>query len=97
MSEHQHVSAPVFNEEVNLDREPTIQAHRSVAYDGPAIPVGKPEVVLCDERPVVDIGVVPEKPVRLGAETHTEQKTVGGELRNEETEVDADSPNVRGR
>ena len=49
-----------------------------MAYDGPAISVGKPEVVLREERPVVDIGGVPKERVGLGAETPTtEQETDG--------------------
>ena len=97
MSEHRRVSVPVVNEEVNLDREPTNDAHRSAAYDPPAISVRKPDVVLREERPVVDIEAVPEERVRLGTETHPEQETVGGEVPNAATKVDADDPNVRGR
>ncbi len=81
MSEHRRVSVPVFNEEVNLDREPTSDAHRSVAYAPPAISVRKPDVVLREERPVVDVEAVPAERVRLGTETHPEQETLGGEVR----------------
>ena len=55
VSEHRRVSVPVVNEEVNLDREPTSDAHRGAAYDPPAISVRKPDVVLREERPVVDV------------------------------------------
>ena len=54
-------------------------------------------MVLREERPVVDIEAVPEERVRLDAETHPEQETVGGEVRNAAPKVDTDDPNVRGR
>jgi hypothetical protein len=58
--------------------------------------VRKPDVVLREERPVVDVDAAEER-VRLGAETHPEQETVGGEVRDVATKVEADDPNVRGR
>ena len=97
VSEHRRVSVPVVNDEVNLDREPTSDAHRSVAYDPPATSMKKPDVVLREERPVADVDAVPEERVRLGTETHPAQETVGGEVPNAAPKVDTDDPNVRGR
>jgi hypothetical protein len=55
------------------------------------------EVVLHEERPVVDTEAVPVERVRLGTETHTDHETVGGEVRREKIEVDTDAGTVRER
>jgi uncharacterized protein (TIGR02271 family) len=90
VTEHQQVSVPVSREEVTVEREPITDANRSAAHSGPAISDEEHEITLREERPVVDTEAVPVERVRLGTETVTEQETVGGEVRREEIEVDAD-------
>jgi uncharacterized protein (TIGR02271 family) len=97
VTEHQEVSVPVSHEEVTVEREPITEANRAAAHDGPAISEEEHEVVLREERPVVEKEAVPVERVRLGTETHTTQETVGGEVRKEEIEVDTDSRDLRDR
>jgi uncharacterized protein (TIGR02271 family) len=88
VTEHEQVTVPVSREEVRVEREPVTDANRRDAYDGPAISEDEHEVVLREERPVVDTEAVPVERVTLGTETVREQETVGGEVRKEQVEVD---------
>jgi stress response protein YsnF len=60
------------------------------ATEGPAISEEEHEVVLNEERVVVDKEVTPVERVRLGTETVTEQQTVDEEVRKEHIEVEGD-------
>jgi uncharacterized protein (TIGR02271 family) len=95
VTEQQQVSVPVSREEVTVEREPITDANRDAAYDGPAISEEEHEVVLTEERPVVDKEAVPVERVRLGTETVRDTETVGGEVRKEEVEFDDDTTNRR--
>ena len=53
------------------------------------------EVVLHEERPVVDKEVVPRERVRLDTDTVTEERQVGEEVRKEQIEVDEGDTDVR--
>jgi len=88
VTEHQQVTVPVSHEEVRIEREPITEANRGDAVDGPAISEEEHEVVLREERPVVNTEAVPVERVKLGTETVTEKQTVGGEVRKEQIEVD---------
>jgi uncharacterized protein (TIGR02271 family) len=90
VTEHQQVTVPVSHEEVVVEREEITDANRGDAYDGPAISEEEHEVVLREERPVVDKEAVAVERVRLGTETVRETETVGGEVRKEEIEIDGD-------
>jgi len=90
VTEHQQVQVPVSHEEVRVEREPITDANRGNAYDGAAITEEEHEVVLREERPVVDKEAVAVERVRLGTETVRETETVGDEVRREEIEVDDD-------
>jgi uncharacterized protein (TIGR02271 family) len=90
VTEHQQVTVPVSREEVTIEREPITDANRGAAHDGPVISEEEHEVTLREERPVVETEAVPVERVRLGTETVTEQETVGGDVRREEIEIDAD-------
>ena len=87
-TEQQQVTVPVSREEVRVEREPITEANREAAYSGPDISEDEHEVVLREERPVVEKEAVPVERVRLGTETVTEQETVGGEVRKEQIEID---------
>jgi uncharacterized protein (TIGR02271 family) len=96
VTEHQQVTVPVSREEVVVEREPITDANRDAAYDGAAITEEEHEVVLTEERPVVNKEAVPVERVRLGTETVRDTETVGGEVRKEEIEFDDDTT-TRGR
>ena len=83
-------TVPVQREEVRLEREPITDANVGDATSGPAISEEEHEVVLHEERPVVQKEAVPVERVRLDTDTVTEQETVSGEVRKERVEVDGD-------
>ena len=79
-------TVPVQREEVRLEREPITEANRGAAVSGSEISEDEHEVVVHEERPVVQKETVPVERVRLGTETVTEQETVDGEVRKERVE-----------
>jgi uncharacterized protein (TIGR02271 family) len=83
-------TVPVSREEVRVEREPITDANVGDATAGPAISEEEHEVVLHEERPVVEKEAVPVERVRLATETVTDQETVGDEVRKERVEVDGD-------
>ncbi len=74
VTEQETVTVPVQREEVRIEREPITDANRGEALDGPAISEEEHEVVLHEERPVVEKEAVPVERVRLDKETVTEQR-----------------------
>jgi hypothetical protein len=87
-------------EKVDLDRGPTTESVRGVGDDDQAISVKqpervRPEVVLPEELSVVARAVLEDRDVPATT-VHTAPATVGDEIRNGRSEVDADGPNVRG-
>lgn len=85
-------TVPVQREEVRLEREPITDANRDAAVSGQDISEDEHEVVLHEERPVVEKEAVPVERVRLDTETVTEQQTVGEEVRKERVDVEGDVP-----
>jgi uncharacterized protein (TIGR02271 family) len=81
-------TVPVRREEVRIEREPITDANRDDAMAGPAISEEEHEVVLHEERPVVEKEAVPVERVRLDKETVTEQQTVNEEVRKEQIDTD---------
>jgi len=77
-------TVPVSREEIRVEREPITTANAGDAYDGPALSEEEHEVVLHEERAVVQKETVPVERVRLGKETVTEQQTVTTDVRKEE-------------
>ena len=75
VTEQETVTVPVQREEVRIEREPITDANRGEALDGPAISEEEHEVVLHEERPVVEKEAVPVERVRLDTETVTEQQS----------------------
>jgi uncharacterized protein (TIGR02271 family) len=86
---------PVSREEVRLEREPITDANIGNAMDGPAISEEEHEVILHEERPVIQKEAVPVERVRLDKETVTEQQTVTEEVRKEQIDVDGDETTRR--
>jgi uncharacterized protein (TIGR02271 family) len=82
-------TVPVKREEVRLEREPITDANVDQALDGPAISEEEHEVVLHEERAVVDKKAVPKERVRLDKDTVTEQETITEDVRKERIDLDA--------
>ena len=97
VTEQQSVTVPVSHEEVTLDREPITDANRAAAGSGPDISEEEHEVVLHEERPVVDKTVEAVERVKLGTETVTQDETVTDEVRKEQIDLDADNGVTTGR
>jgi uncharacterized protein (TIGR02271 family) len=95
VTENQTVTVPVSHEEVRLEREPITDANADAAYDGPAISEEEHEVVLTEERVIVDKEAVPVERVSLGTETVTEQQQVNEQVRKEEIELEGDGSSTR--
>ena len=83
-------TVPVTREEVRIEREPITDANSGDATSGPDISEEEHEVVLHEERPVVEKEAVPVERVRLDTETVTENVTVSDEVRREELDTDVD-------
>ena len=81
-------TVPVSREEVRLEREPITDANVDAATEGPAISDEEHEVVLHEERPVVEKQTVPKERVRVETETVTDQQDVSEEVRRERIETD---------
>jgi len=89
--ENQQRTVPVRREEVRVERQPIDEGNDDQALDGPEISEEEHEVVLHEERPVVDKEVVPKERVRLSTEEHTDQETISETLRKERIETDGDA------
>lgn len=90
VAEQQQVTVPVSHEELVVEREPITEADRGPGDVAPTISEEEREVVLHEQRPVVDKETEVVERVRLGTEVVTSAETVSGEVRKEEIEVDAD-------
>jgi len=88
-------TVPVQREEVRVEREPITDANREAALRGPDISEEEHEVILHEERPVVDKETVPVERVRLDKDTVTDEEQVSETVRREEIEADAEDPDRR--
>jgi uncharacterized protein (TIGR02271 family) len=93
VTENVTTTVPVQREEVRIEREPITDANRDEALAGPAISEEEHEVILHEERPVVEKEAVPVERVRLDKETVTENHTVTEEVRKEQ--IDTDDVEIR--
>jgi uncharacterized protein (TIGR02271 family) len=89
-TETETVDVPVRKERAVLETEPVTSENVGDATSGPDITEDEHEVVLREERPVVEKTVEPVERVRLGTETVTDQETVTEEVRKEHVEADGD-------
>jgi uncharacterized protein (TIGR02271 family) len=94
VTENVTTTVPVSHEEVRIEREPITDANRDAAMSGPEISEEEHEVVLTEERPVVQKEVVPVERVRLAKETVTEEATVNEQVRKER--IDTEGADVAG-
>ncbi|TNB74277.1 DUF2382 domain-containing protein [Arthrobacter sp. BB-1] len=81
-------TVPVQREEVRLEREPITDANRGAALNGPDISEEEHEVILHEERPVVQKEAVPVERVRLDKEVVQDDVTVNEEVRKEHIDAD---------
>jgi uncharacterized protein (TIGR02271 family) len=81
-------TVPVQREEVRLEREPITEANRGAALSGPDISEEEHEVILHEERPVVQKEAVPVERVRLDKDVVQDDVTVSEEVRKERIEAD---------
>lgn len=88
-------TVPVEREEVRLEREPITDANRGAAFSGPDISEEEHEVILHEERPVVEKETVPVERVRLDTETVRDEVTIDEEVRKERIETDGDDSTRR--
>ena len=90
VTENQTVTVPVTREEVRLEREPITDANRGAALDGPDLSEEEHEIVLTEERPVVQKETVPVERVRLEKEAVAGEQQVTEDVRHEEIVTDDD-------
>lgn len=95
VTEQETVAVPVSHEEVRLEREPITDANTDDAPDGPALSEEEHEVVLTEQRPVIEKETVPVERVRLGTNTVESTDTVRADVRKEEVTLEDDSPTQR--
>ena len=97
VTENVTTTVPVSREEVRIEREPITEANRGAALDGPELSEEEHEVVLTEERPVVQKEAVPVERVRLDTETVTEQREVSEQVRREEIDMEGGETPRRGQ
>ncbi|MEV8070167.1 PRC and DUF2382 domain-containing protein [Streptomyces sp. NPDC085995] len=83
VTEEVEQTVPLRHDEVRVEREPITDANRDAALIGPEIGEAEYEVVLHEERPVVETETVPVERVRLTTEEHISEETVRARLRKE--------------
>ncbi len=92
VTENVQTTVPVSREEVRVEREPITDANRDAATSGVELSEEEHEVVLHEERPVVEKVVVPKERVRLSKDTVTGEQEVSEEVRKEQIETEGTEP-----
>lgn len=95
VTERKQVDVPVSHEEVRVEREPITDENRRAAMEGPPISEDEHEVTLHEQRATVRTETTPVERVRLEKDTVHDTERVGGEVRREEIEFDADEQKGR--
>ncbi len=88
VTEQKTVTVPVQREEVRLEREPITEGNRDAAMSGGDLTEEEHEVVLREERPVVEKEVVPVERVKLAKDTTTDHVEVNEDVRREKIVTD---------
>lgn len=94
VTEDVQTTVPVSHEEVRLEREPITDDNRDAAVSGRDITSEEHDVVLTEERVVVDKETVPVERVRVDKETVTEEQQVDETVRKEQIELDESDPSA---
>jgi uncharacterized protein (TIGR02271 family) len=89
-TETETLTVPVRKEKAVLEREPITDDNTADATSGPAISEEEHEVILHEERPVIDKTVESVERVRLGTETTVQDETVTESVRKEHVETEGD-------
>jgi len=90
VTENQTVTVPVTREEVRLERVPITDGDRGETLTGDDLSEEEHEIVLTEERPVVQKETVPVERVRLEKESVTGEQQVTEDVRHEEIVTDDD-------
>jgi uncharacterized protein (TIGR02271 family) len=90
VTENVEQAVPVTREQVRIEREPITDENVDEAMAGPELSEEEHQVVLHEERPVVEKETVPVERVRLVKESVTEEETASAEVRKEQIETDGD-------
>jgi uncharacterized protein (TIGR02271 family) len=90
VTEQETVTVPVRKERAVLETEPITEGNVDRAMSGPTISEEEHEVVLHEERPVVEKTATPVERVRLGTEEIVEERTVTEDVRKEQIEAEGD-------
>lgn len=88
ITENVQKTVPVRREEVRVEREPISGENIDDAMSGPEISEDEHEIVLHEEEPVVEKRTVAKERVRLGTETHQDEREVSEDIRKERIELD---------
>ena len=97
VTEQVEQTVPVQREEIRVEREPITDANVGNALSGPDLSEEEHEVVLHEDRAVVQKDVVPKERVRLDKDVVTEDQSVSEEIRKEQIEVDGADDSGVGR
>ncbi len=84
VTEQKTVTVPVQREEVRIEREPITDENRGQAMSGGDLTEEEHEVILHEERPVVQKETVPVERVKLATEATTDHVEVNEEARKEQ-------------
>lgn len=91
VTENQTVTVPVTREEVRMVTEPIVDGDRSAVVDGAdGLSEDQSEMVLTEERVVVNKETVPVEKVSLAKESVTEHKEVTEQVAKERIETEGD-------
>ena len=90
-TEQENVTVPITREEVRIEREqiPEDQQHRTSSEA--SIGESEQEIILHEEKPVVNKEAVPVERIRLNTEKVTEEQTVQDQVRRERFDIDDQS------
>lgn len=88
VTENVSTTVPVSHEEVRLEREPITDANIGDATSGGELTSEEHEVVLHEERPVVEKETVPVERVRVDVDTVAGEEQVDEQVRKEQVELD---------
>jgi uncharacterized protein (TIGR02271 family) len=89
-TENVQETVPVKKEKAVLEREPVTEGNVDQALSGPEISEEEHEVVLHEEKPVVEKRTEPVERVRVGKVEETDEATVSEKVRKEQIEAEGD-------
>lgn len=88
VTEQESTTVPLSHEEARIEREEIPESERRTMASGTEIGETEQEFILHEERPVLRAEPVPVERVRINTEKVTEERTVHGEVRREQFDID---------